>query len=285
MNVLNFKNFKGIGKMLKLTKWLCAGLLVTTATVGLRAEDAKPPDVKPAPTELKMIDSPKADLPAPDADGFISMFNGKDLTYWQGLADYWEVKDGVISGHEEKAKSKQTFLVFCKNVADFEMHCKFKFAATTEGKPAEGNSGIQFRSKLMDPKTSRVGGYQADFDAGNGFTGIIYDEAGGAGGRGIMSNRGEKTTWDADNKRANEKLAESSDDIKKAIKAGDWNDVRLLVEDNHIQYWINGHMTTEVLDNSPKAVKEGVLALQLHAGFTMDIQFKDMKIKFLNEKK
>ena len=58
----------------------------------------------------------KSELPKPDADGFITIFNGKDLTGWEGLEDYWSVKDGVISGHETKDKSKQTFLVFtgCK---------------------------------------------------------------------------------------------------------------------------------------------------------------------------
>ena len=52
-----------------------------------------------------------ADLPKPDADGFISLFNGKDLTNWEGLEGFWSVKDGVISGHETKDGSKQTFLI------------------------------------------------------------------------------------------------------------------------------------------------------------------------------
>ena len=222
----------------------------------------------------------KSELPKPDADGFMTIFNGKDLTGWEGLEDYWSVKDGVISGHETKDKSKQTFLVFsgCK-VSDFELHVKYKFATP------EGNSGIQFRSKVLDPKTFRVGGYQADFDAQGGYDGTIYDEAGVAGGRGTMSNRGEKTTWDADNKRQNEKLAESGADLKKAIKVGDWNDVVLVAKGNHITYSINGHLMTDLTDDSPKALKEGVLAFQLHAGYTMDIQFKDVKLKLLGEKK
>src|ERR1700726_1908360 len=83
----------------------------------------------------------KTELPKARADGFIPIFNGTDLTYWEGLEDYWSVKDGAISGHETKDKSKQTFLVFtgCK-VSDFELRCKYKFATP------DGNSGIQFRS-------------------------------------------------------------------------------------------------------------------------------------------
>jgi hypothetical protein len=228
---------------------------------------------------VRAADKPAA-LPKPDADGFITIFNGKDLTGWEGLTDYWSVKDGVISGHETKDKSKQTFLVFTgAKVSDFELHFKYKFATP------DGNSGVQFRSKVIDPKTFRVGGYQADFDARAGYDGSVYDEAGVAGGRGTMSNRGEKTVWDAENKRHNETLGEGNAGLKKYIKVGDWNDVVLVAKGNHVTYSINGHLMTDLTDNSPKALKEGVLALQLHAGFTMDIQFKDLKIKLPDEKK
>jgi hypothetical protein len=232
-------------------------------------------------------DAPSAkleDMPK-NAEGFYTIFNGKDLTGWEGFAQYWTVKDGAISGHETKDKSRQTFLIFTgAKVSDFELHLKFKFAAV-DGK-VDGNSGIQFRSKIMDPLKDpyRAGGYQADFDAGNGYTGIIYDEAGGAGGRGVMSNRGEKTHWDADNQRHNEKLDKSSDELKKMIKVGDWNDVVLTAKGNHIVYQINGNVTTDLTDDSPKAVKEGILAIQVHQGFSMDILIKDVMLKPLAEK-
>jgi len=236
---------------------------------GIRAEDK--PD---APARAKV------ELPKPDADGFMTIFNGKDLSGWEGLEDYWSVKDGVISGHETKDKSKQTFLVWAASpVSDFELRIKYKFASE------DGNSGIQFRSKVLDPKTFRVGGYQADFDGKGGYDGSIYDEAGVAGDRRTMSNRGDKTTWDDSNKRHNDKLDTGGEDLKKYIKVGDWNDVVLVAKGNHITFQINGHLMTDLTDDSPKALKEGVLALQLHQGYTMDIQFKDVKIKLLKEKK
>src|SRR5580700_9903449 len=180
--------------------------LVAILALGLAAGLVQTAD-KPAAT------SAKADLPKPDEDGFITIFNGKDLTGWDGLEEYWTVKDGVISGHETKDKSRQTFLVWKGGQpGDFELHLKYKFATP------DGNSGIQFRSKILDPKTFRVGGYQADFDGKGGYDGSIYNEAGVAGGRGTMSNRGEKTTWDADNKRQNTKLGETTADLKKLIK-------------------------------------------------------------------
>ena len=106
-----------------------------------------------------------------------------------------------------------------------------------------------------------------------------------AGGRGTMSNRGERTVWDADNKRNNEKLNPTGDDLKKFIKVGDWNDCVVVAKGRHITYTINGHLMTDLTDDSPKALKEGVVALQLHAGFTMEIQFKDIKIKLLESTK
>jgi hypothetical protein len=242
-----------------------------------RADQAKAEEPRLAAGEAKAEAKAgaKVELPKPDAGGFIEIFNGKDLTGWEGLPDFWSVKDGAITATETKDKSKQTFLVFKgMPVSDFELHWKYKFVTK------EGNSGVQFRSKLKDPKNFVVAGYQADCDAGNGFTGIIYDEAGGAGGRGIMSKRGEKTHWTADAKPKTEPLGKTDADLKAAIKpTGEWNECTLVVKGNHVVYSINGNVTTDLTDDSPKAVNEGVLALQCHAGFTMEIQFKDIKLK------
>ena len=210
---------------------------------------------------------------APAGDGFVPLFNGKDLTGWAGLEDFWSVKDGVISGHETKEGSKQTDLVLtAMQSADFELHFSYKFATP------DGNSGVQVRSKVLDEPTYRVGGCQADFDAKGDYDGSFYDEA---GDRGTMSSRGEKTIWDARNQRHNEKLPDSGDELKKVIKVGDWNDCVIVAKGSHITYTINGRLTTDLIDDSPKALKEGVIALQLHAGFTMEVLFKDVKIKVL----
>ena len=222
-----------------------------------------------------------ADLPAPDADGFIRLFNGKDLTGWEGLEGYWSVKDGVIDGSETREKSKQTFLILSaskadpKKFANFELHFQYKFAT-----PA-GNSGLQFRSKILDEKTFRVGGYQADCDANAQYDGGFYDEAGVAGKRGIMARRGFKTTWDSANKRSNEPLGLSKEELAKAVKKGDWNSMIVIAKGNTMRIAINGQTLSELIDNSPMAVHEGVIAFQLHAGFTMTVQFKDVKIKLL----
>src|SRR5258708_23719867 len=138
-------------------------------------------------------DKPKAEIPAAGPDGWIFLFNGKDLAGWEGLEGYWSVADGAIQCSETKENSKQSDLILLSSkdnpekFANFELRYSFKWV--TPG----GNSGVQFRGKIDKPEMLHVGGYQADIDAGNGYTGIIYDESGVAGCRGIMSKRGEKT--------------------------------------------------------------------------------------------
>jgi putative heme-binding domain-containing protein len=247
-------------------------------TISGKTGQAVPPWRKNAPTSLISLRSSEGEG---KDDGFISLFNGKDLTGWEGLEGYWSVKDGVIDGSETKDKSKQTFLVLSaskanpKKYGNFELHFKYKFATPT------GNSGLQFRSKILDEKTYRVGGYQADFDGNGQYDGGFYDEAAVAGKRGIMANRGFKTTWDSANKRTNEPLEVSKAEAAKVIKKGDWNSMVVTAKGATMRIAINGKLLGELIDNSPKAVHEGVIAFQMHAGYTMTIQFKDVKIKLL----
>ncbi|MGH7866091.1 MAG: 3-keto-disaccharide hydrolase [Candidatus Dormibacteraceae bacterium] len=228
-------------------------------------------------------DDKSTPLGPPDAHGFVSLFNGKDLSGWEGLDGYWSVKDGVIDGSETKERSVQTDLILSaskerpEKFINFELRLKWRLVSP------DGNSGVQFRSVINNPKTLHAGGYQADIDSGGNYTGSIYDESGIAGGRGTMSNRGEKTIWDAQNQRHASPLAQSGAELKKLLhNTGDWNAIVLVVRGDHFQYQINDHLMTEMIDESPKAVlKGGVIAMQMHAGFTMDIQFNDISIKFL----
>ncbi|MBU6327238.1 MAG: DUF1080 domain-containing protein [Verrucomicrobia bacterium] len=229
-------------------------------------------------------DKAKAAIPAAGADGWINLFNGKDLSGWEGLEGYWSVVDGAIQCAETAEKSKQTDLILlCSKdnpdkFANFEIRYSFKWVT------ASGNSGLQIRGKIDNPEMMHVGGYQADIDPGNAYTGIIYDEGGVAGGRGIMSKRGEKTVWSADNKSTSTPLDKSDAEIKAQIKpVGEWNNVVVVASGNKITYSINGQVTTEMIDNSPKACKDGVIAFQMHAGATMTLQFKDIKIKMLDK--
>lgn len=213
-----------------------------------------------------------------DESGFKPLFDGRSLDNWEGNPGFWSVKDGAITGQTTKENPTQgnTFLVYKGgDVADFELRFEYKIVG--------GNSGVQYRSKVLDPKTFRVGGYQGDFEAGATFSGILYDEAGVAGGRGIMANRGESVTYGTGaNDKKVERLPMSSEELQKQIKQGDWNEYTIIATGNHLIHKINGNTTAECVDQNDKALKSGVLALQLHAGPPMQVQFRNIRIKKLN---
>lgn len=246
-------------------------LLTTASAACLFAED------KPAIGG----DSAASATPAAARDeaGFQPLFDGKSLNNWDGNPKFWSAKDGVIVGRttKENPTKGNTFLIYKGgDVSDFELRFDYKI----EG----GNSGVQYRSKVMDQADWRVGGYQADFEAGTTFSGILYDEGGVAGGRGIMANRGESVTYgsgDGKDKKV-EKLPMTSEQLQKAIKQGDWNQYTIIARGNHLIHKINGNTTAECVDQSDKALKSGVLALQLHAGPPMTVQFRNIRIKKLD---
>jgi hypothetical protein len=214
--------------------------------------------------------------------GFTSLFDGKDLAGWQGNPELWSVKDGAITG-VTKADPKlthNTFLVYTNRpYDDFELRLSYRIVA--------GNSGIQYRSQVLRQGAFGpiVGGYQADFEAGKTYSGILYEEQ----GRGILAQRGQKTVIKADPSDPNKAKVEAvgsvgnSEAIQAKIKSEDWNDYVVIARGNHLQHFINGQATVDVVDeHTAKAAKSGVLALQIHVGPPMVVQFKDVRIKPLN---
>jgi hypothetical protein len=216
------------------------------------------------------------------------LFNGKDLTGWEGNPKLWSVENGAITGKtcaEGDTKiNHNTFLVWKGGtVGDFELTLKYRIE--------RGNSGIQYRSKEIAPGAfgSIVKGYQADFEAGATFSGILYEER----GRGILAKRGEKTTVKpqekvpADPKSQNFKVEVTgsvgdSNEIQAAIKSEDWNDYKIIAKGNHLQHFINGKQTCDVIDEDAKhAAEDGILAIQIHQGPPMVVQVKDIVLKEL----
>jgi hypothetical protein len=206
-----------------------------------------------------------------EKDGFKSIFNGKSLEGWSGNEKFWSVKDGSITGQTtaENPTQGNTFLIWkAGEVKDFELRLKFKIVG--------GNSGIQYRS--VDKGNHVVNGYQADIDSGETYIGILYEE----GGRGILAQRGDKVTIGADGKKEVTGKTGESKEIAAAVKKEDWNEYVVIAQGNHLVQKINGHTTVDVTDSeSGKAKASGILALQLHAGPPMTVQFKEIQFKEL----
>jgi len=207
-----------------------------------------------------------------------SLFNGKDLTGWKGQPEFWSVKDGAITGQTTAAvpAKENTFLIWQDGEpADFELTCKFKLTDADGKSDGFGNSGIQYRSKVVKPEYSVVAGYQADMECGKTYCGILYEEK----GRGILAQRGQKVVIKEGNKIEVTGEVGKSDAIQAAIKPADWNVYKIVAKGGHLQQFINGLQTVDVTDESSVGAKKGVIALQLHAGAPMTVQFKDFVLK------
>jgi uncharacterized protein (TIGR03067 family) len=225
----------------------------------------------------------QAPLFAAEEEGFQQLFDGRTLTGWAGRPQHWSVEDGAITGRTTKEHPAEgnNFLIWQPDgrngmVADFELRLSYKIVPNND--KGFANSGIQYRSK--DFGKFVVGGYQADFEAGKTFSGILYEER----MDGILAQRGQKTlvkTVEGKTKIDVTGSLGKSDEIQAHIKDRDWNDYVVIAKGNHLQHFINGVQTIDVVDERAKAAKEGILALQLHAGEPMTVQFKNIRIKKL----
>ena len=213
-------------------------------------------------------------LPATAADkdkeeekGFVSIFNGKDLTGWEGKPGGWTVERGALTAESTVEKPcKKAHYLFWRGgrPADFELRLSYRITG--------GNSGIQFRSReVPDWDTS---GYQADLEAGQQWTGALFEHT-----RGGIAMRGTKVLIDPDGKKQVTKIADPAKLLKR-VKAGDWNEYHVIARGSHITLKINGVVMSEAIDNDRKhAARRGHLALQMHPGPPMKVQFKNLRLK------
>lgn len=214
----------------------------------------------------------------PEPAGMVALFDGKTLTNWNGDPRLWSVKDGVIRGEttQENPANGNTFCFWTGGtVKDFELRCSFRIGGTN-------NSGVQYRSKHLDPAKEKnkwvAQGYQAEVRVDAETPGFIYDER---GGRGRMCLVGEQAVWEDGAKQRT--VTGSVGDpaaIRAALKVDGWNDYVITAKGNHVQHYINGVQTIDFTDNDKqRALTEGVVALQLHAGKPMWVEFRDIRLK------
>jgi hypothetical protein len=187
--------------------------------------------------------------PALSADDDKSFFNGKDLDNWEGLIkEYWSIKDGAIIGtNGDKTVPFNTFLWTKKKYKDFELRCQIRL------KDGKGNSGIQIRSEILNPKQFSAKGPQCD--VGEGYWGSLYGENFG----GMMK-------------------AAPKEVLKKALKSTDFNDYYIKCVGKHVTIKLNGETT---VDDDFKMPEEGRIGLQLHGGHVMEVTFKSIEFKEL----
>lgn len=206
-------------------------------------------------------------LAQPTEEGFVPIFDGKSLEGWDGDPRFWSVQDGAITGltTAQDPTKGNTFLIWKDGeLDDFELRARFRIE--------NHNSGIQFRSEHLGNYV--VKGYQADIDATGNFLGACYSER---TGRGLLAVRGKKVRYAADGTKSEEALPA----VGSKLDPTQWSEYVMVARGSHIVQKIDGQVMCEVLDALPGARRSGILALQLHAGPPMKVQFKDIRLKRL----
>ena len=220
--------------------------------------------------DLKADAAPSAEVES----GFVSLFNGKDLTGWRGESRIWSVEDGAITGRttqEVRVKENNYLIWEGGEVKDFELRFKYKLVG--------GNSGFYFHSFERKPgeKGEALVGPQADFSADHDWTGDIMEYT----RRGILAERGEKVVIDENGNRKVVGSVGNSSELLKVVKDEDWNDYAVVARGGSIVLRINGVVMCELEDNDPNRLVSGLFGLQVHVGPPMTVQFKDIKLKRL----
>ncbi|MFO0908880.1 MAG: family 16 glycoside hydrolase [Isosphaeraceae bacterium] len=177
--------------------------------------------------------------------GFRSLFNGTDLSGWEGERSLWLAQNGELVGNSPGIKQNQ-FLASELSYRDFVLKLTFKL------EKAEGNSGVQFRSVRV-PGTE-MSGYQADI--GENYWGCLYDES-----------------------RRNKTLVKASDAALKALHKDAWNQYVIDAKGPDIRLALNGATSVQYKETEPGIAADGRLAVQIHAGGPMRVRFKDIYIQ------
>lgn len=224
----------------------------------------------------RIADSYLADITrtAPDADGFVSIFDGSTLNGWSCVdMSYWSVRDEAITGEstEQNPCTRNKFIVWHGGeLADFEVKLKFR----VQGNGC--NSGVQFRSAFR-PDGLAVG-YQADIYQSGGYLGGVCDELHKRDGPELLSANGSKSVIAPDGKR-------TAEPIGPPVKMNtwpDWNDYHITARGNRVILRINGQVSSELVDQEEAHLDlTGYLGLQLRSGKPMTVQFKDIRLRVI----
>ena len=182
-------------------------------------------------------------------EGFVSLFNGRNLDGWEGNLSLWKVQDGMIVG-DSSGIQHNDFLATKQTYRDFELRLQFRLHK------GEGNSGIQFRSQRI-PNDPQVVGYQADI--GQQYWGCLYDEH-----------------------RRRKILAQAPEKLSKVLKKDGWNDYVIRAKGNRVTLSINGLQTVDYQEQDDDIPQTGIIALQVHSGPPLRVEFRNIRIKTLN---
>ena len=220
----------------------------------------------------------QSDRPEPmigDEPGFESIFNGRNLDGWSGNPTYWRVENGALVGEitPETLVKSNTFIIWQGGEPeDFELKLEYRISAL-------GHSGIHYRSVVIPAPVTpdnqfSMRGYQCDIDGRQRYTGNNYEEK----GRLFLGLRGQLSRVVGG--RPPIVVSQIGDNAELAgIVTEDWNRVHLIVRGNTFIHMINGQVMSVVIDDDPERPVTGQLAVQVHVGPPMKVEYRNIRLK------
>lgn len=205
-----------------------------------------------------------------DEKDFVSLFNGNDLSGWDGDPALWKVEDGVIIGTctgPDQLKHNSFLIWRGGTVDDFELRAAVRVVG-------DNNSGIQYRSRER-PDIGKwvISGYQCDVHPAIQHTGMTYEEK----GRGIFGLNGKNVLLDPEGKRW---LLSEHEPVE--ADTSQWNEYTVIARGNHLIHRVNGKTTSELIDHHEEGRSlEGLIAIQLHRGNANRVEIRDIRLKRL----
>ena len=193
-------------------------------------------------------------------DGFVSLFDGKTLSGWEGKKEFFRVEKGaIVAGFLDKKVPNNEFLVSKTEYADFDL----RFDAKLVGKG--NNAGVQFRSQRI-PNHHEMIGYQCDIGSWSKGTiwGFLYDES-----------RRRKMLAQAPQEKVNSWVNPK----------GEWNSLRVLARGPVIKIWLNGKQTVDFTEAEKDIPLDGRLGLQIHSGPALECHYRKIRIKTFKKQK
>ncbi len=217
---------------------------------------------------LVSLDSARA-----EDDGFEPLFDGKTFAGWKAPdMSYWSIEDEAITAKitQEHPCDINQYLVWQGGALDdFELKLTFRMQSKEDV-----NGGFQVRSKLLPDND--VAGYQVDNDTRGGWLVRLYDEH----GRHTLALRGQRAEIAEDGKITHDDLLDAMGPAK--FRLDQWHDYHLVCVGQKLTLSVNGQLMAEVNDGDAKQRDlSGILALQLHSGPPMTVQFKNIRLKRL----
>lgn len=211
-----------------------------------------------------------------DDDGFVSIFDGTTLDGWQAAdMSYWSIEDGAITAKitAEHPSERNHYLVYQGGkLGDFELKLRHRIVSDETV-----NGGFQFRSEMFDGDIANdCRGYQVDNNTNTPWLVRLYDEF----GRHDLALRGQKSVFNADGTKETTPIPEAEGDPW--FQLDEWHEYHLICRGQNLTLYVNDRLVAEVIDNDPNQQDfSGILALQLHSGPRMTVQFKDIRLKNL----